>query len=668
MKHPRLVIVGVVLLLATLVAELAIHVSQESLTWDEGDHIYAGYMSWKHGDFGLNPEHPPLVKMVATLPMLLMNLRQVKLEDRFFKLEAYFGGRDLIFSNDSDKIVFRVRMAAALFAVLLGLFTFLCAKEMFGTGAGFLALTLVVFEPTVVTHGAYVTTDTALTCFTVATIYAFYRYVKIPSIARLIAVGVAGGLAAASKHSAILLLPMLIALAVFEVFRRGAASTQHAATPTETAFKRTLRLSTALIAIVVIAATVLWGVYGFRYSARPSGMEVNPPLTEAVKAIAPFEASSIMTLARWRVLPESYLYGLADVRGMANGMPGYIFGKVYAHGVWFYFPVVFVIKSTLAQMLLLLLALGAMAAEKFRCWREIRFLTIPPLIYLLVSMGSKLNIGARHILMLFVFGALLGAGAAWKLIQSDRRWSYVVGLLLLFHVVSSARMFPTSYMAYSNELWGGPSETYKYLTDSNTDWAQQLKAVKRYLDQRGVKNCWFAYFVEPAVRFSDYGIPCHPLPIPDSEWFGDQIDTPPTIDGPVLISASDLVWYEGGSNVLNPYREFRKLRPTTVIEHGVFVFDGTFNVPLASALGHVSRARGLLDQKKFPEALAEAQAAIALAPDDMPPQMVLGDALTANHRDADAKVAYEKAMTIAATMEPDAREVWEQRIRKKLSP
>jgi len=52
---------------------LALISRANTITWDEPDHIYSGYMSW-HGDFGLNPEHPPLVKFVATVPLLPMQL------------------------------------------------------------------------------------------------------------------------------------------------------------------------------------------------------------------------------------------------------------------------------------------------------------------------------------------------------------------------------------------------------------------------------------------------------------------------------------------------------------------------------------------------------------------------------------------------------------------
>jgi len=58
-----------VVLIAIFWVQLALSVHQNSFTWNEDDHIYAGYMTWKHGDFDLNPEHPPLVKLLAALPL-----------------------------------------------------------------------------------------------------------------------------------------------------------------------------------------------------------------------------------------------------------------------------------------------------------------------------------------------------------------------------------------------------------------------------------------------------------------------------------------------------------------------------------------------------------------------------------------------------------------------
>ena len=204
--------------------------------------------------------------------------------------------------------------------------------------------------------------------------------------------------------------------------------------------------------------------------------------------------------------------------------------------------------------------MAAIASRRLNRWREILFLLVPPVIYLLVAMSAKTNIGVRHILPLYVFLAMLVGGAAWGLIRRNPRWAYAVLALLLFHAVSSVRAFPV-YLAYSNELWGGPANTHKHLTDSNADWGQQLKATKQYLDRRGVKDCWFVYFAEGVADPRYYGIPCKPLPTINTLWLNQPIDVPAAIDGPVLISASNLSGYEFGPGPLNPYEQFKRLRP-----------------------------------------------------------------------------------------------------------
>lgn len=656
-------VVAVLLLLAFL-AELALSVRQQSLTWDEDDHIFAGYMSWKTADFGFNPEHPPLVKALAAIPLLPMHLKVPPPKGlASFKDETYFDGRDLIFGNggeaEADRIIFRARMAAAALSLGLGLLVFLAAREMFGMGAALFALTLFVFEPNIIAHGAYVTTDMGIACFMFASVYAFYRYVRVPFLGRLATAGLATGLALASKHSALLLLPIGVALVLTEIFWAPASVLADRKTTA-------LRLSGAFVAAMLIAVVVLWAFYGFRYQARPAGLALSPSLFDYAQGLKGMEPRFYLTLARWHILPESYLYGLTDVRLVSNSSPTYILGEVYAHGVWFYFPVAFIIKSTAAFIGLLLLAGFAIATGKLRKRREIYFLTIPPIVYLLISMHTSLNIGVRHILPIYPFLCVLIGGAVAALANIDRRWVYAGGILLVWHVVSASRAYP-DYLAYSNEFWGGPANTYKYLTDSNADWGQQLKAVKKYLNDRGVKDCWFAYFGEPYIHFSAYGIPCKPLPTADTGFTHYQIDTPAIIQGPVLISAATLTGYEFGSNALNPYRQFQQLRPDDVIQDGIFVYGGAFDMRFASALGHVTHAIDLSASKQLEAALVEAQTAVQIDPDELQAQMVLGDTLTALGRKLEAKSAYRNALAIAGRMEPSAVAEWTPQIQGKLA-
>jgi 4-amino-4-deoxy-L-arabinose transferase-like glycosyltransferase len=660
LNRPAVKIAGVVVLLLVLEGQLLYSVRHESLSWDEGNHIFAGYMSLKHHDFGLNPEHPPLVKMIAAIPLRGMHLREPQLQNRYFKTESYLSGRDLIFQNDFETIIFRARMFASIFALMTALLAFLTASEMFGTGAGFIALLLIVFEPNFLAHGAVVATDIGAACCLLASIYAFYRYVKSPSWGRVAVLGLAAGIFFLTKHSAVLLPPMLILLAITELLRRRQPGD-------ESRVRQAARLAGALVVAGVMAVAIVWVGYGLRYSARPAGLQINPPLASTLGHLSPVEGKAIAMMARWKLLPESWLYGLADVRSVANVWPSYMFGKVYAHGVWFYFPVAFVIKATLTTLIFLPLIVYAIATRKLRGWREILFLAFPPALYFGISMTSKLNIGIRHILLVFIFILILAGGTAWSLICKDRRWAWVIGVLVLFHIVSSLRAFPTSYIPYANELWGGPVNVHKYLTDSTTDWGQQLKAVKRYIDERGIQHCWFAYTVEPAISFRAYGIPCTPLPTMDTFWFGMRLETPPVIQGPVFFSHLSLTFYESGSSLLNPYREFLKRQPTAVIEDGVFVYDGTFEVPYAAAFDRAIKAGDLLQQHQPEQALAEAQAAVALAPDSMQALMALGNAQKALQKDAEARVTFEKALAIAHRMEPTAQEVWIPRVQERLA-
>lgn len=663
----RLIGIAAALLMLLFAIQIVGVVRQESLSWDEGDHIFAGYMAWKTHDYRYNPEHPPLMKALATLPLLGLPLKVPADQQRYFKEEAYLDGRELLFHNPPysvEALTLRVRLAAGIVALLLAALVFCAAWEMFGMGAGLLALALLTFDPNILAHSALVTTDIGVSCFLLAAVYTFYRYRKKPSISRLLVAAIAAGLALATKHSAILLIPMLGALALLELFYPLAEQEVRASLP-----RRTLHLGGALIAIGAIALLVLWSFYGFRYAARPGTLQLTPSLVDYVKPLSPLEAKGVLWLAHWHVLPEAYLYGLTDVRSMANGMSSFIFGKVFEHGVAYYFPAVLTIKSTLGWLAATVLALVALATGRLRQWRAALFLLLPALVYFVVAMTSSLNIGARHILPAYVFLTVLAAGGCWAWVWRagawSRPWAAVVAVLLCAHVGSSLRAYP-NYMAYSNELWGGPMQTYKVLTDSNADWAQQLLAVKQYLDQRGIKQCWFAYFADPFLRPADYGIPCKPMPTPDAMWERAAYEVPEQVHGPVLISAGDWTWYEMGSSALNPYRSFQALAPAAVIQGGVLVYEGDFHLPLAAALSHVQRSAILLEQKNLAGALAEAQKAAAIAPGDLQPQEALGDALAATGDKQHAREAYAKALQVAATMEDGARQTWGNRLQKKL--
>src|SRR5271163_692220 len=336
---------AVIVLLTVQAVQIVIVVHRESLTWDEGAHMYAGYRMWKNGDFGLNPEHPPLVKLLATLPVLLEKLWVPPLKGIFFKGEEYTGGRDWLEHNDGggQRLVFRMRLAAALLALALSLVVFFAAREWFGETAALVALTLTVFDPNLLAHSGLVTTDLGAALFFLAAIYAFYRYVQRPGLMRLLIAGVAVGLLLATKHSGILIGPILLLLIGWEIVfaPRGERG------------RLTLHLARAFAVMIVIGIGILWAFYGFRYAARPAGLQLIPALSSYSESLTPFQKGTIGWMARLHLLPESYLFGMVDVRVFARNFSTFALGQWYPHEVWWYFPVVLAIKTTLGLMALL---------------------------------------------------------------------------------------------------------------------------------------------------------------------------------------------------------------------------------------------------------------------------------------------------------------------------
>ena len=223
-------------------------------------------------------------------------------------------------------------------------------------------------------------------------------------------------------------------------------------------------------------------------------------------------------------------------------------------------------------------------------------------------------------------------------------------------------------MPYSNESWGGPSRTYKVLSDSNVDWGQQLKQAKAYLDEHGIKDCWFDYFANMAAKPSYYGIQCKPL----QNALGYSLPTPAHISGTVLISASEIASVVWGPGELNPYSQFAQRKPDDSIANGIFVFRGEFDIPLAAAIAHAGTAWKLLNVGKptdaqMNQALNEAQTSVSLSPNVCAGcQEILGDALMKLNRKDEAKAAYQRGLALAQAIYPEFQDDEIASLRKKL--
>jgi hypothetical protein len=664
MKGRYGVAVAVVVLLLTMVVEVGLSTRQQSPSWDEGDHIYAGYMNWMNGEYTLNPEHPPLVKLVATLPLVPLDLKTAPRQGRYFKDEAYFGGRELIFRNDpkyggkysSDTLLFRVHMAALTFGVLLAGTLFFAGQEMFGTAAGLIALALLVFDPSILANAPYVTTDTGAACGFFATVYTFYRFVKQMTWKRAAVCGLVLGLALAAKHSTIVLFPLLTMLAAGEIAVR---------------WKKSGKLPTILIKntaiglgiIGAIALVVLWGMYSFRFHMHPSGVSMAPLNVEVRPLSAPMRWF-ILFCAHYHLLPESYLFGLVDVQGVGEAWPTYYMGKVYAHGIWYYFPTVLAVKWTVGTLATIALAIWVFASGKIRQTREILFLAFPAAFYLAIAMAGPLNMGERHILPIFPFiFVLLGAAGAW-LMKRSKQWAIAIIFLVAAHAAESLSAFP-NYIPFGNALWGGPANTHKYFSDAAVDWAQQLKWTKQWLDEHNIKECSIVYFAAPFLMPSDYDIPCKLLPTFDTNYI-QEIEVPQVVKGPILISYGDLGGYEFGTWVRNPYEMFNRRKPDAVIMNSIAVFYGDYAIPDATAMAYIRRATRAM--KSDPAAaLSAARTAVSLVPNGFDANRALGDALAANSDLEEAKAAYRVVMGRLPDMEPSAQQRWRPMLERRMA-
>ena len=639
--------VAVAVLLTILAIELIVPAHEQSQTPDEANHLLAGVQYWKYGDFGVNPEHPPLAKLVAALPALGVPSPAPAPFTQFFKMENFGSAIPFLYTHNADAMLWRSRAAISAFTFALALLVLAAGCEMFDPMTGLAALLVFVFEPNLLAHGAMITTDMAAACCMFAAVFAFYRWQKHPTAGRVIVCGIALGLALAAKHSGIFLLPVLLALALMEFFSQRKDVSRFGQG------RKALRLAIALIAIGVMGWTILWASYEFRYQARPGSLAMIPSLADyTASPHSPLAEAVIPRLAAWHVVPEAYLFGIVDILVAAKRDPMFLLGTDYATGHWFYFPVALLIKSTLGFLALLVFAPFLKNLWRDGKWRAMAYLAIPSLLYLGASMASTMDIGIRHILPVFPFFVLIAAAAAVALARKQPWGKYVAGGLMLAHVASSVLVFPF-YLTYANEAWGGPTNTYRLLTDSNADWNQGLRAAKSYLDDHNIRDCWFAHYgwdVDPAY----YNIPCKPLPDSLSHYFGQPLpQIPAQLEGTVLVSATEADGDYWGPGDLNPYAQFLHRRPDALIANSILVFHGKFDVSQLSALTHLSQAQQFAGQQQWDKALAEVQVALEMEPGLAEAHAVQGQILLGMHRTGDAQRSFQEALALAHADYPE---------------
>ena len=175
--------------------------------------------------------------------------------------------------------------------------------------------------------------------------------------------------------------------------------------------------------------------------------------------------------------------------------------------------------------------------------------------------------------------------------------------------------------------------------------------MKHYIEKRHIQNCWFAYFGQLIVDVSYYGIPCKVLPTA----FADLIQSPmpivpPEVDGPIFISATELTRTYWRADWVNPYLPFQRIPPTALVADSILVFDGKVDLSQVSALTHENLAMEMMREKKFDQALAEAETAVEVAPDRPIAHVTRSNILSAMGRNAEALDEIRKADAMADTI------------------
>lgn len=438
-------------------------VAAENETNDEPAHIAAGYSYWTTGDFRLNPEHPPFAKLLATIPLLFLKPPFPDDPAAWAQADEFQLGKELLYSSadGGHRILMACRSMTILFTAGFAVALAFWARRHLAGIAALVVFFLFLLDPNMAAHGRYVTTDIFVTAFFFFTAAWWYDWLRTGHSKYLWLTGVALGLALGSKFNAVLLFPVL--LAMWAIHRRRSNGK-------------------TLAAMIAVPAVIVFALYfgDTRSVARD-------PLVNAR-----YDARA-QAAAAWQRVPVPGYYWFRGVQLVArhqlggHATPAYLLGKLSTKGFVGYFPVAILVKTPTGTLLLL-----ASALLFFRRLAGFAALAIPIAVYLPVAMLSSIDIGIRHILLIYPFlYVLLGMFAERVAMLTLAK--IAVGLALVVNLAEFARVYPHP-LAFFNTLAGGPQAGPRYLLDSNLDWGQGLIHLRDQLSSRPHSCVALEYF------------------------------------------------------------------------------------------------------------------------------------------------------------------------------
>lgn len=509
---------------------------------DELAHIPAGYGYVHNLSYDLNPEHPPLIKALAMLPVLMFVNPTFPTNNPAWTTEVngeWDMGTAFLYQsgNNANEIIQVGRVMPILVTILTIILVYFLARRMIGTLWALLPTFLFALDPTVLGQGHYVTTDLGAAFGVVLATFFFLKYIDDPSTKNLWYAGLTFGVAQITKFSTPLLVPLFIFLFVVLWLRDLVAQwgVTDASRRAKTFFVRLCRSAWKCILIFAIGyAIIVYPVYFLFTAGYPIQKQVSDTTTTLTSfASGPTPAGQLCSGMRcladadiWmskhyvtRPIAEYTLGVLMALQRVDGGNTIYFLGAVRGSGGWIYFPVLFLLKEPIPTLIIvflaLVLALWWIIKKTLKHWlgrgaptvgqRMMDYLTNHfsefslasfVVLYWGYSMHSPLNIGVRHILptipLIFILAAVV-----WKkwIIQLNFASvgtvarSFAAGaakygfLILLLAWLLLETLFAAPYfLSYFNEFGGGVSGGYHFVTDSNYDWGQDLIRLQSWVN------------------------------------------------------------------------------------------------------------------------------------------------------------------------------------------
>ena len=490
---------------------------QESAIMDELAHIPAGYSYLNNLDNHLNPEHPPLVKMAAGLPLLFLDLNFPT--DSTSWTQQINGqwnvGYEFLYKsgNDADQIIQWARTGPMVLTLILIIFVYIWAKELMGGWWALLPASAVALSPHFLAHGHYVTTDIGAALGVVVSIYYFNRYLIYPNKKSLIIAGIAFGIAQLTKFSAIILVGHMLVMIVFYAllrFNRKEHELKHA-------FGLVFKYLGRLFIIFAIGGLVIYPLYAISNVNYPPERQLSDTkaIIDTNFQIPPLNyiADTTIWLSDKPVLRPyaQYILGILMVfKRTAEGNTLFFMGDVDTSGGPEYFPIIYGLKETLPMLILVGLGIifsliGAIKAlfKRTPTLREYLDTNLHEfsallfiVIYVLYSVVTPLNIGLRHLIPILPLIYILSIESLRKHAQKDEYLKQLRSAMIIFLFIWQGAIAVTAfpdYISYYNDTVG-TDNGWKYATDSNYDWGQDLKRLSLFVEENNISKIGVHYF------------------------------------------------------------------------------------------------------------------------------------------------------------------------------